>query len=88
MSHKAGATCSRGLPLGRGWYPRGAFWASAGPALLALVLICPIKNRRKFLSNSENISRSNFLQQFQHKNRELALGILLILGRVILLMRA
>ena len=77
-SRGAGATCGRGLPLGRGWYPRGAFWVSAGHALLAPVLICPIKNRRKVSSNSENISRSNFLQQKQDKNRELALGILSI----------
>ena len=69
-----GATPSRGPPVTRRWDPRGPFWTSAGPALLATVLICWIKNRRKFLSNSGNISRSNFLQQFQHKNRELALG--------------
>ena len=38
-------------------------WASPGVALMALVLISSIKNHRKFLSNSENISRSNFLQK-------------------------
>ena len=47
-------------------------------ALLDTVFICPIKNCRKFSSNSKNISRSNFLQQKQHKNRELVLGILSI----------
>ena len=76
---------ARGCPRSKGdprpratCHPRGPFWTSAGPALLAPVLIYPIKNCRKFLSNSDNISRSNFLQQFQHKNRELALGILSI----------
>ena len=56
--------------------PAPRLWVSPGVALLAPVLISPIKNCRKFLSNSENIPRSNFLQQNQHKNRELRLGIL------------
>ena len=58
--------------------PAPGLWASPGVALLAPVLISSIKNPRKFSSNSENISRSNFLKQKQHKNRELALGILSI----------
>ena len=37
-----------------------------------------IKNLRKLSSNSENISRSNFSEIENNKNRELALGILLI----------
>ena len=53
-------------------------WVPPGVALLPPVLIFSIKNRRKFSSNSENIFRSNFLQQNQHNNRELALGILSI----------
>ena len=58
--------------------PAPGLWVPPGVALPALVLISSIKNRRKFSSYSENISRSNFLQQNQHKNRELALGILSI----------
>ena len=80
---------ARGSPRGRGGprprppsHPRvgpaPGLWVPPGVALLAPVLISSIKNRRKFSSNSENISRSNFLQQNQHKNRELALGILSI----------
>ena len=80
---------ARGFPRGAGglrprphldprWEPIPILWASPRVALLAPFLISSIKNLREFSSNSENISRSNFLQQFQHKNRELALGILSI----------
>ena len=58
--------------------PAPGLWVPPVDALLAAVLISSIKNLRKFSSNSENISRSNFLQQNQHKNRKLALGILSI----------
>ena len=79
----------RGSPRGRDgprprppFYPRVGpalgLWVPPGVALLATLLISSIKNRRKFSSNSENISRSNFLQQKHGKNRELALGILSI----------
>ena len=43
-------------------------WAVGPPpgvALLDPVIISSIKNRRKISSNSENIFRSNFLQQKQ-----------------------
>ena len=80
---------ARGPPRGRGGlWPRPpldprvgpalGLWVPPGVALLVPVLIYSIKNHRKFSSNSENISISNFLQQNQHKNRELALGILSI----------
>ena len=51
---------------------------STEAVLRAPVFICSIKNPRKFSSNFENISRSNFLQEKHDKNRELALGILSI----------
>ena len=50
--------------------PAPGLWVPPGVALLAPVLVSSIKNRRKFSSNSENISRNNFLQQKQHKNWE------------------
>ena len=58
--------------------PAPGLWVPPGVALLAPFLICPIKNPRKFSSNSENILRSNFLKQKHHKNRELSLGTLSI----------
>ena len=65
---------ARGSPRGRGgprprptchpWVgPAPGLWVPPRVTLLAPILISPIKNHRKFLSNSENISRSNFLQQ-------------------------
>ena len=80
---------SRGCTMGRGglWPrppldprvgPAPGLWVPPGVALLAPVLISSIKNHHKFSSNSENISRSNFLQQKKHKNSELVLGILSI----------
>ena len=68
----------RGPPLTRGWDPPLGCGSLPGSPFWLWFLISSIKNRRKFASNLENISRSNFLQQFQHKNRELTLGILLI----------
>ena len=58
--------------------PAPGLWVPPRVALLAPVLISSIKNHHKFSSNFENISISNFLQQNQHKNRELALDILSI----------
>ena len=46
--------------------PQDALWSSAS--------FC----RRKLSSNSENISRSNFYEIENRKNRELTLGIFLI----------
>ena len=62
----------RGLPRGRDgrrlrshldprWGLAPGLWSSPRVALLAPFLISSIKNRRKFSSNSENISRSKFL---------------------------
>ena len=79
----------RGCPQGRGgshpWVALGprqgaapSLWVAPQVALLAPVIICPVKNRRKFSSNSENISRSDFLKYKNSENRELALGILSI----------
>ena len=52
-----------------------ALWVAPQAALWSIGVFSRIKNLRKFSSNSENISRSNFLK---YKNRELALGILSI----------
>ena len=74
----AGTTPGRGPPSHPQVGPSPGLWVSPGVALLAPVLISSIKNYRKFSSNSENIFRSNFLQQKHDKNREQALGILSI----------
>ena len=52
-----------------------ALWDSSRAALLTRSSSWRIKNLRKFPVQSENISRSNFLEQKHDKNRELALGI-------------
>ena len=64
-----------GGPTARG---RPGPWVSPQDALWSSASFYRIKNRRKLLSNSENIFRSNFSEIENSKNRELALGILLI----------
>ena len=55
----------------------GRPWPLGGPqvALRRGGVLLRIKIARKFSSNSENISRSDFLKYKNCKNRELALGI-------------
>ena len=47
-------------------------WVACQVALWSSSSFCRIKNRRKLLSNSENIFRSNFSEIENSKNRELA----------------
>ena len=80
---------SRRWPTGRGGsHPRvpprlrqqaaGALWVASEAALQSSGVLFRIKKFRKFSSNSENISRTDFLKYKNSKNRELALGILSI----------
>ena len=80
---------AEGVPHGQGRAPSvGPLWAMAGGRMCPVSgpsgspwssgVLFRIKNLRKFLSNSENIFRSDFLKYKNCKNRELALGILSI----------
>ena len=55
-----------------------ALWVASGAPLRSLSSSWRKNNPRKVSSNSENIPRSKFLKQKDSKNRELALGILVI----------